>query len=411
MAQEKEVTNRFRLSQPFPIIVAVLALITAITVALFTPTLTSAQGGRAWTAWMYNPADGSIAQVAPDGRVVGALYLPLPQAYNTYGGRIVVSPSGRYIAYSAYDSTAAEQNSQLFVYDVPLGSILFGYDLADAQTSGFDSANGFNALPDSAAFDEVNGQFAFGYLREGGAEWRVVVGDLANGAEFTSLSSGSASDVIPEHDVPVVRRYDGQRVTFTMVPPSDTGADGLYPAFNWNIGTGELTENGAYVTFDAAVLPATGEWLRVIHDESLRIAGGATTNAVEAIAPSGEGFTFYTDAESNLERAYFVEDGARVLVEVEHLATGQRSLRVLNRDGSVAGELIGALENIKGTPSGYVGTFDSAEGVALAYVDTSVNPHAPVTLWTAGGSTGVQFAFIAASGAAPTSFSAWGSVN
>lgn len=402
-------SHRFRFSQPNPLIVAVLAL---ITVALFTPTNISAQGGRAWTAWMYNSADGSIAQVAPDGRIVGALYLPLPQAYNTYGQRVVVSPSGRYVAYSAYDSTAADQSSQLFVYDVSLGSILFGYDLSDAQTSGFDSAAGVRLLPDSTAFDEVNGQFAFGYLREGGAEWRVVVGDLANGAEFTSLSSGSASDVVAGNAVPVVRRYDGQRVTFTMVPPGGASVGGVYPAFDWNIGTGELTESsGAFAIFGTAILPATGEVLHVIRDEALPIAEGATTNAVEVFTPSGESYAFYTDPEANLERAYFVEDGARVLVEVVNRSTDQRSLRVLNRDGTVAGELLGMLANIHGTPSGYVGTFDSAEGLALAYVDTSLNPHAPVTLWTAGGSTGVQFAFVAASGGAPTSFGAWGGVN
>lgn len=406
--------HRFRFSQFVPLthIAITLAIIIAATfVALFTPTNISAQGGRDWTAWMYNAADGSIAQVAPDGRIVGALYLPLPQAYNTYGQRVVVSPSGRYVAYSAYDSTAADPSSQLFVYDVSLGSILYGYDLADAQTSGFDFAAGFRLLPDSAAFDEVNGQFAFGYLREGSAEWRVVVGDLANGTEFTSLSSGSASDVTPQGDVPVVRRYDGQRVTFTMVPPGGASVGGVYPAFDWNIGTGELAENGAYATFEIAALPATGERLHVIRDEALPIAEGATTNVVEAITPDGERFTFYTDPEANLERAYFVEDGARVLVEVTNLATDQRSLRVLNRDGTVAGELLGTLENIRGVPSGYVGTFDSAEGLALAYIDTSLNPHAPVTLWTAGGSTGVQFAFVAASGGAPANFGGWGSVN
>lgn len=401
---------RFRPSQHIATaFITTLAFVAAFVVALFTPINASAQGGRAWTAWMYNSADGSIAQVAPDGRIVGALYLPLPQAYNTYGGRVLVASSGRYIAYSAYDNTAADPSSQLFVYDVSLGSILFGYDLTDAQTSGFDS--GFRLTPDSAAFDEVNGQFAFGYLREGGTEWRIVVGDLAGGAEFTSLSSGSASDVVAGNVVPVVRRYDGQRVTFTMVPSDDTAARGAYPAFDWNIGTGELAENSAYASFETAVLPATGERLHVIRDEALPIAEGATYNAVEAITPSGERFTFYTDPESSLERAYFVEDGARVLVEVVNLTTNQRSLRVVNRDGSVAGELIGMLANIRGTPSGYVGTFDSAEGLALAYVDTSLNPHAPVTLWTAGGSTGVQFAFVAASGGAPSSFGAWGTVN
>lgn len=402
--------NRLRFS-PFiahiALAVACVALFASMTV------MVNAQNSRDWTAWMYNPGDGSITQIAPDRRIVGALYLPLPQAYNTYGQRIVVSPGGRYIAYSAYDSTAAELNSQLFVYDVPLGSIIFGYDLADALLTGFDSVTGFHITPDSAAFDEVNGQFAFGYLRKGGTEWRVMVGDLSNSTEFTSLNSSSASAVISGDVVPVVRRYDGQRVTFTMVPQSGATIGGVYPAFDWNIGTNELIENGAYATFESAVLPATGEYVHVMRDDTLPIADGASFNAVQAVTPAGERFTFYTDPESNLERAYFVEDGARVLVEVVNLTRNERSLRVLNRDGSVAGELIGTLENIKGTPSGYVGTFDSAEGVALAYVDTTVSPHAPVTLWTPGGSgaTNAQFAFVAVSGGAPTSFGAWGTVS
>jgi hypothetical protein len=347
---------------------------------------------------MFTPDDGSIAQIAPDGVVVGAFYLPLPQAFNAYSAQVVVSPGRRYIAYSAYDSTAAERNYQLFVYDVPLGSLILGYDLSDAAFTGFDPATGFGFAPDSAAFDEANAQFAFGILRKDGLGWRVVVGDLTGGTEFTSLSSDSAGAMIAADAVPVVRAYDGQRVRFVMLPPTGAVSGQAYPAFAWNIGTGELTTDETFARPDAAHWPPTGERAVAVVREDGAAALRVTAN--------GESFDVYATTDAALGAAHFIEDGARVLVEAD--AGGERALRVINRDGTLAGELRGTLDSVRGTPDGFLGTFDSAEGRALAYVNTTDSAYNPATLWTAGAGRAATLAFVAASGAPATGLGEWG---
>jgi hypothetical protein len=76
----------------------------------------------------------------------------------------------------------------------------------------------------------------------------------------------------------------------------------------------------------------------------------------------------------------FIEFGARVLVEVEN--GDETTLRVLNRDSTVAGELIGTLEAITGTPDGFVGLFESNGAPALAHIVTTQDTLTPQTLWT-----------------------------
>lgn len=391
-----------------------LALIPAFAfgfVIVFVGALTvnvQAQSGRPWSAWMYTSRDGTITQVARDGGIINQIYLPLTPITNVYGARVVVSPSGRYIAYTASDNTGVTPGQQLLIFDVQVGSIVFSYDLSDAALTGFEANSPQSALPHQTAFDEANGQFAFGYLRE--SDWRIVVGSLTSGAEFASITSASAPpEVADEQIIPAVHGYDGQHVIFQAITPDESSSE--VPAFGWNIGTGAVQSNGIYSSLVGDLLPTTGELVIPAFDGALTAVEADRANVLDVFVPaSGGRMAFYHEGGLILERADFIEDGARVLAETLDPASGQRTLRVLNRDGSVAGEFAGNLEAIHGTPDGFVGTFDSPNGLALAYVDTTTETYSPVTLWTSGGAP-AQLAAVVAEGAAKPAFGEWGRIN
>lgn len=371
-------------------------LVALAAVFMLTPTI--AQPPRDWTAWLYTPGDGTITQVAPSGVVAGQLFLPLTPATNLHGPQVLVSSRGRFVAYTAYDSTGAIPGEQLFVYDVRLGSIIYNYELSAGDTH--------RLAPYQTAFDELNNQFAFGYHADD-TGWRLVIADLSIGVEFDALAQSEAANI--GAGLPVVLSYDGRRVTFALSPLSGAVNAGT-PAYVWDVGTDEVTAvNGALVSM-GDLLAATGERVFPTRADDLAAAGQGA-NALVVLARSGERTLVYHDAVAELRSATFIEDGARVLVEMFTPASGTAALRVLNRDGSVAGELVGALSALRGTPDGFTGLFDSPNGSALAYVATTTTPYAPVTLWSAGAGVSVQFAAVVASGQPPTAFGPWGRVE
>lgn len=316
-----------------------------------------AQGG--WSIWLFSDATGTITQVRNDGSIAGSFALPLPQAFNRYGAFAEVSLSGRYVAYTAYDSTTERPNVQLFVLDRDLSATRFNFDVTDAVV--IDDAT--NNIP--VVFDEANQQVAFGFVTEQNG-WQVVVGDFATSAPLASLTANDHPLFEATADLlPVVQRYDGTHVWFTGY----TDGAGTSPAFRWNIGSGEVVEDAVFTSLLADFDPFSGQ---------VAVVDG---NAVEIISAQGERATLYTESEGTIQRALFVEFGARVLIEVRNGET--TTLKVLNRDGTTAGEIIGSLDNLTGTPDGFIGFFTTDQGApAVAHVATTAETYAPDTLWT-----------------------------
>jgi hypothetical protein len=332
-----------------------------------------AQGG--WSIFLFNPQDGSITQVRSSGEAAGSFVLPLPQAFNRYGNFAEVSLSGRYIAYTAYDSTTERPNVQLFVLDRDLSATRFTYDVTDAVTVDGDTNN----IP--VVFDEVNQQIAFGLLTEGNG-WQVVVGDFATSAPLATLTAADAPVLKQTPNIlPVVQRYDGVHVWFTAVAYG-TGVQAVYPAFRWHIGTGEVVEDETFTHPISDFDPFSGQVVVAVRDESLDSAEGTDgqfiMNAVEVVGTDGSRSTLYNETEGSVQRVIFIEVGARVLIEVYNFETDETKLKVLNRDGSVAGEIIGSLDDITGTPDGFVGLFDGG----MAHVNTTVETFSPETVWS-----------------------------
>lgn len=358
-----------------------LGLIAALLIVASVWTASHAQQPtRDWLAWLFNPADGTITPVSSSGQPAESFYLPLAQAFNAYGDTVSVSVSGRYVAYTAFDSTLGPQmsNRQYFVYDRAIDTSRFSYPLEGVTTLDLE------IFASPAAFDEKRQQFAFGYSTAEG--WHLVAASLINGAVLNTLTAADAAAVVSEGGVPIVLFFDANVAHFRMV--SHGTVSGTY---TWDIATNTVNAGGSGLTLNGDWLPQTAELL---------LPAGM---ALQVITPRDGLFTFYQHS-ADIQAAYFIADGLQALAETSK--DGQPALIVLNRDGTVANEILGALEDIHGTPSGFAGLFAANSGSALARVDTVGGDFSLQAVWS--GAAGVSLVHIdGVGGNAPVGFPEW----
>lgn len=362
------------------------ALFPVIIALLLTTLSGNASAQTAWTAWLYSPQDGSIIHVNQAGEVTGNFYLPLTQGFNGYGREVVVSASGRYFAYTAYDSTQEPTPVQLFVYDQLVGTIGLTYDLTGAQATGFEFATS------SLVIDEEARRIAFGYLTANDG-WRVVVGDFATASVVATLEEAES---LAATTLPVVQNLNGSVVTFTAVNYG-TNLLPAYPALSWNFETNEITSDERYTTLLVDTDAETGQIAAgTVENGDAGAEPDVVLNAVQIVSTGGQHTLLYSEPDAWVQRVIFIEHGARVLVETYNRATDETRLKVLNRDGSVGGELLGSLDQLTGTPDGFVGLFDNGGAPALAYVNTTDGTLSPVTVWS--GAAGTAYILIRVAG-------------
>ncbi len=338
------------------------------------------QPARDWFAWLFNPADGTITQVSSGGQPTETIYLPLAQAFNAYGNTVSVSFGGRYVAYTAFDSTLGPQisNRQYFVYDRAIDTTRFSYPLEGVTALDLE----IRASPH--AFDEKRQQMAFGYATADG--WQVVAASLINGAVLNTLSAADAVGVVDTGGVPIVLYFDANVAYFTLV--NNGAVSGLYA---WDIVNDSLSVSNAVYSLHSDLLTQTGEVLRPAGD------------AIQVFTPRDGMFTFYQHS-AVVRAAYFIADGLQVLAQTSK--DGQDALLVLNRDGTTANAILGALTDIHGTPSGFAGMFAANGASALARVDTVGADFSLQTVWS--GAAGMQLVHIfPVGGSAPVGLPEW----
>jgi hypothetical protein len=339
--------------------------------------LARAQGG--WSAWVYHPANGGVTQIRDTGQVARAFTLPLPQAFNRYGDFASFSQDGRYIAYTAYDSTAERPNVQLFVYDLSLDSIRFAYDVTDAEMSTDD----LNPIP--VVFHEPSQGLAFSFATSD--SWQVVLGDLLSGGILAALTSADKPEFAGTATrLPLVRRYDGQsgRVWFTLV--DESGGDNS--GFQWASTSGDVIADSTFTHVASAFDPFSGQVAALVAAPDS--ADSSLINTVELVRADGERPTLYTEGDGEIRRVIWIESGARLLIETYRADaaadTQQTAYKVVNRDGTLGGEIIGSLGSLAGTPDGFIGMFTTGDGApALARIRTETQDGAinqPETLWS-----------------------------
>ncbi len=134
--------------------------------------------------------------------------------------------------------------------------------------------------------------------------------------------------------------------------------------------------------YASIVIDSTPDGQRVIarFDESV---SAAAPNALEVINPRGEVVTQYSEIEGTIQRVLLIENGQRVLAQVYEEASDETVLKIINVDGTVAAELLGALADLQGTPDGFVGLFDNGGVPAMAYVSTASDTPTPAVIWSA----------------------------
>lgn len=332
------------------------------------------QAQSSWTAWVYS-SDGSVVRISAQGAIIDAYTLPLNPAFNAYGPAALVSPNGRFIAYTTADTITGLGNQQLFVYDTQAGFIRFTYDLTGVDTADLS----FVRYPHSTAFDENAQTLAFGLVR--GGEWELIVANLAT----ESLSGGApltAADVDLEGGdaLPVPEIVNGNAVRFFLIP---AGSEfGEYPAYRWTPGQA-VSEVGASSPY-SAVLPGSGEIATPVHDEALESAAtpetGRAYNTIYLIR-NGRNL-FLHDAAIDIAHVWWIGGGSQLLLQGFDSALGADVLKVFGRDGTLTGQFSGELGDIHGTPEGFAGLFPSGGGLGLAHVETGSGTFTPATIWT-----------------------------
>lgn len=307
--------------------------------------LSNAQGD--WAVWIYNPDEGTIAQVLPTGEIATSFRLPLTQAFNAYGDHAVVSASGRFIAYTAFDNTSDQANQQLFVYDLVIGRIGFSYELTGVTDLSLAYGN------QQGAFADFEAQFAFGTLDERG--WRIVIGSMNTDEVLDTLSyapTGLAART--ETEVPIIQRFNGANVWFSVGQA----------AFRWNLIQEGFTPDPTYQSADYFA----GEIVR------LNESGG-----VDLLGLDRNVQTIYQIQSGTPQSVRFIQNGERILITVQN--ADETRLVVIDRNGNLIGELSGILNQIRATPDGFAGTFNSAVEIAIAQVITTGETLAPFTVW------------------------------
>ncbi len=389
---------RRRFSSNFPLlpILAVMLLMLADMLLMLAGSSLSAQDApnTGWRVWLYSPLDGSIRIADQNGGIIDGYRLPLSQAFNAYGESVSVSATGRYIAYSAYDSTSESGSRQLFVYDHILQTTRFGYDISGADALSFDY------LPTALAFDEPGERFAFAWLDEA-QSWRIIVADLTTGTAQAVGEATSAPELVEYaiSHVPVIQQLGGTRVTFTLLPYG-TEYRPEYPAFTWDFLAAEVDAEPGY---NSLVTDAISGGPRVIarFDASLpaaELTGDVPRlelNLFEVVNQRGERQWQYNETEGTIEQVKLIENGQRVLAQVYAYAGDERVLKVIGPDGSIAAELLGTLSDIHGTPDGFVGLFDNGGVPAMAYVNTAEETPSLAVIWSADSAIPLQLVRVA----------------
>lgn len=343
-----------------------------------------------WTAWLYDAETGQVMLVDESGAVVRDIQLPLAQAFNAYGSSIVVSPSGAQVLFSARDTSATTLNAQLFVYDTRIESLVAAYPLSPDTLATNVQMNASGAI-----FDEETSRVALGIYMAGAATgapgWHIVVLDYRIGEATATLAASDTSVTalnIRGEVVPLIQRHEAGEVSFITVP-YNTPYQTEYPAYTWTIDTGAVEQDTRYVSAGTQLLPATGEAILPMYDERLPAAQlprdtiSRLVNTLHVVEADGLRYPFYNETEDTIIRAYFIQNGERVLVHLYDDVTYLSTWRVLERDGSAAMEVIvpDSARRIFATPDGFAYTiYDPA--TALIHVTTRAEAPQVRTVWT-----------------------------
>ncbi len=341
-----------------------------------------AQAGG-WTAWLYDPAAGSLTQVAENGAVLDSFTLPMPLGFDRYPNRAAASADASLFAYVVYNSVTYQ--GMLVVSQRDQQRTAFALPLTLSDTTEF--------VADASLFNESSTALALGYSLDGGG-WGVIVLDLTNGRVTATIRSDTPTVALLGLPgtlglTPVVRRFAGRTVTFTLAQAGTQDA-GQSMGYDWQIDTGDLLANPVYGSLDADTFWLTGEVIFSQADE--RLANQAAlfplfqANTLQVYDPrSGGRFPFFNLPDAALQTPRFIQNGELILTDSVDVAERYAWL-VIRRDGLLVGNVptVASIDEARGVPDGFIYTTSEyfPGATTLVYVNTRDGLDAGVPVWT-----------------------------
>ncbi|HEX2905495.1 MAG TPA: hypothetical protein VHO69_01445, partial [Phototrophicaceae bacterium] len=214
-----------------------------------------------WQAWLYEAGTGVMTRVTETGEVQ-TFTLPRPAGFDQYPQQVAVGHNGSPFAYIVYNSVSFQAQVVVSSSESILGT--FNLPLTISDTFEFNVSE--------TIFNDDNTALAFGYSLDSGG-WAIAVMDTQTGAPVTSLHSDdpllAVLGVPADYGLtPVVRRFAGREVIFTLVP-TGTEISVHYDSYIWNLDDNSLTASPAFPSLFSDTFSPTGITVLAVYDERL----------------------------------------------------------------------------------------------------------------------------------------------
>lgn len=328
---------------------------------MFSP-LAIVRAQETWSAWMYSPTSGDMTLIDGNGYILEQIKLPLPNRYLAYSFDVSVSASGQRVVYIATDTIHDER--KLMIYHAERRRVLLEYQLPAellAETLSF-------ADEDTNLFNDGELAIAFGYSLQGGG-WQLPIIDIQTGQAILILRAGApnAADLSSSEGVtPIVRRFDGTSVIFTMVNAQNLVNDSTIQTYSWNTQTNAVEVVNTYRALDSDTYLPSDEIIMPLSDTNFADDGYFNQpNALYVYDPiEKEPFAFIANADRGYFWPRFIQNGERVLVGIFD-KDGKTAFVVIGRDGTEQAQWNFAenriISAIRGTADGFAYAADTID--------------------------------------------------
>lgn len=346
-----------------------------------------------WSTWLYNRDNGRMLRIDANGTILEDITLPLLQNHPVYSYNVAVSHDGNLISYTVYSPDMF--TTQFLTYDIRVDDIIQTY------SPGRITGDSIDFLGIANAYNDFDTAFAYGYAVEG-AGWQIVVLDYPGRREAFRLRStdsivtaaGVPADLLW---TPVVRRYTGTEITFSMIA-SGTEGQPEYDAYVWNTVLGNIQKSIAYPTLMSDSFNPSGEIISPALDE--RLGNQINTlpipyqlNSIQVYDPTtGGSFPFFSDAKLTINNVEFIENGRRILINAfdvnDTTSADPRFWAVLERSGQLISYMPIPKDSrsVAGLADGFIYTIDPTQAAdnatSLIQMVTEGNANSGHYVWT-----------------------------